>query len=517
MGSVVRVLVNNDGKDTGKTYPNIYSQGSELKTAEGVDYIIRYDRNIKGEITGEYRDNNLDGKYDYYEKFTLNANGGVIQKESDYTNDGQFDSKVTYTLHASGGYRNSNGDVTGVDVATYYNLIKQEDGSTREVVTGIEYNYYEDDRWVGSSLDRLGDGSINYGTYHILDEKGRVSQSYFNNDGKGGSKEGADRVETYTRDNNGSVLRTEVDNGNDGSIDVVRKYKYDELGRSIQREVDSDNDGLFETRNEYTYNEFGQQVTEKTYSYNEKTDSMELTSQIARTFNSDGRTETVIYHDHTVKYTYDEYGRTLTDKAEAFDRHWEYSYNQNGTVKSQTSYSLKTGAKQNELRFTEYDPYTNRALAGENYDSTDQLVDSFRFYHNDQGNIQNTLIDNAKNGKGWDIYQFGDRGGISSLNNSQDMTKWSEEKLAELGNSLSEIKMAHGSAINLTLNAEVAAKISDRRLVIFGAEDKNDTLNLSGFVKADNSGYGDMTLYTAKVGDENLNLYVHNYVDVVLG
>ncbi|MEG9486986.1 hypothetical protein [Mannheimia indoligenes] len=508
--------MNNDGKDTGKTYPNIYSQGSELKTAEGVDYIIRYDRNIKGEITGEYRDNNLDGKYDYYEKFTLNANGGVIQKERDNTNDGQFDSKVTYTLYASGGYRNSNGDVTGVDVATYYNLIKQEDGSTREVVTGIEYNYYEDDRWVGSSIDRLGDGSINYGTYHILDEKGRVSQSYFNNDGKGGSKEGADRVETYTRDNNGSVLRTEVDNGNDGSIDVVRKYKYDELGRSIQREVDSDNDGRFETRNEYTYNEFGQEVTAKTYSYNEKTGSMELTNQTERTFNSDGRTETVIYDDHTVKYTYDEYGRTLTDKAEAFDRHWKYSYNQDGTVSSRTSYSLKTGELQEVTRYTEYSPYTKQALAGEIYDSQDKLTNSFRYYLNDQGNIEATLVDKANNGKGWDRYIFGDIGAVSVLNRSEDMTKWSEEKLAELGNSLSEIKMAQGSAINLTLNAEVAAKISNR-LVIFGAEDKNDTLNLSGFVKADNSGYGDMTLYTAKVGDENLNLYVQNYVDVVLG
>lgn len=494
---------------------------NEGKEVAGIDTVISYEHNIKGEITDIRHDNNVDGKPDYHEKLTLNANGQITQREFDLTNDGLFDKKeVNNSILPSGGYRDEDGNVNGVKQRTYYNLVQEkgEDGSLKiidEVITSIDYYEYDgNNRWTGTKTDRLGDTSIDYIYTVELDEQGRVKKAYYNTDGKGD----IDRVETYTRDPaTGFTTKTEIDNGNNGSVDVVRTYiRRDPLGNVLEYEVDNRDNGVgVDTRYIQTFDEYGNEKTQQTYSYNSVTKQFDLTTSLERTFDEHNRTKTVEYPNHTVVYEYDEFGRVISDKAAEFNRDWRFSYNDDGTRKELASY--KNGALEYRLVYNEYYAATRQAKAGETRDATDQIVDNFIFYRNDAGTITNALIDLTDNGKGWDIYTFGDKYRISNLNFSQDFTSWNEEKLAELGNSLSLIRMTQGAASQLTLNAEVVAKISEGGLKIEGAPDRNDTLNLSGFVKSSTSNEKGYDLYTAKVGEEDVNLYVDTKIDTILG
>ncbi|MEG9486991.1 hypothetical protein V6W74_00280 [Mannheimia sp. HC-2023] len=514
------MLVNNDPtKNTeGKKRPT----DNEGKEVAGIDTVISYEHNIKGEIRDIRHDNNVDGKPDYHEKLTLNANGQITQREFDLTNDGLFDKKeVNNSILPSGGYRDENGNVNGVKKRTYYNLVQEkgEDGSlkiTDEVITSIDYYQYDgNNQWIGTETDRLGDTSIDYIYTVDLDEQGRVKKAYYNTDGKGD----IDRVETYTRDPaTGFITKTEIDNGNNGSVDVVRTYiRRDPLGNVLEYEVDNRDNGVgVDTRYIQTFDEYGNEKTQETYSYNAVTKQFDLTTSIERTFDQHNNTKTLIYPNHTVVYERDEFGRIKSNKAAEFNRDWRYEYNPDGTISTRESYN-RNGELESKQVYTEYYAHNRATKAGETYNSEGKLVDSFYYDINDQGVIRYTLIDEAENGKGWDTFNFGDKGRISALNFSQDFTSWNEEKLAELGNSLSLIRMTQGAASQLTLNAEVVAKISEGGLKIEGAPDRNDTLNLSGFVKSSTSNEKGYDLYTAKVGEEDVNLYVDTKIDTILG
>ncbi|MEG9486999.1 hypothetical protein [Mannheimia indoligenes] len=215
---------------------------------------------------------------------------------------------------------------------------------------------------------------------------------------------------------------------------------------------------------------------------------------------------------------FDEYDRVISDKAPAFNRHWEYSYNEENKVASRTSYDSRGQV----IEVRKYDEYVDDfAQTAKVYNDKDakELVSTEKFILGTNGAILNTLIDSASNGVGWDTYNFGDSNRIGTNNLHRDFTAWSEQQLAELGTSLSLIRMAHGSSSQLTLNAEVVAAISNGGLKVEGARDDfKDTLNLSGFQKASNSDVVNYDLYKATIGDESLNVYVQNNIDVnILG
>ncbi|MFA9489328.1 MULTISPECIES: hypothetical protein [unclassified Mannheimia] len=487
------MLVNNDADTTtGKA-----QQDNGGNTVQGIDQVLKYDYNVKGERTSLERDNNVDGKFNYRETYTLDANGRWIGKNIDLTNDGTFDRKEVYSREADGGLTQTN----------FYNLVND-----REVLTKIEY--YElnvNNQRTKLSIDTLGDNTINSITRYDLDNLGRTEKSYFDTDGD----KTTDRIEAYTRDSNGNILRTEIIN-NDGEVQAVRIYERNALGQVTKQEVDSDNDGIIDTRYEYTRDAQGNETAYKVYSYNPITKQQELTQSAKREFDELNRAKYIELsyvdssRDYRVDYTYDDFGRRLSDVHSGSRTHtWTYDYNDDNTLRERLDYN-KDGVFTSKSLFVEYYPEFNAAKVVEGYNAQDELESTTIWLRDSTGAMTNSLIDNTNNGKGWDTYTFGDRGANGvNRNLSQDFTEWSEEKLAQLGDSLSLIRMLNNSAVSeLTLNAEVVAKISDGGLRVQGGSDKNDVLNLSGFEKASSSSVRGYDLYTATVGEEDLNLYV---------
>ncbi|QLB39560.1 hypothetical protein [Mannheimia pernigra] len=485
------MLVDNDAKTaTGKL------QQHDKGLAEGIDQVLKYGYNLKGEQTLLERDNNVDGTYDYREAYTLNLNGHVKENLIDLTNDNNFDRKEVYTREADGGLVKTN----------FYNLV---DG--KELLTKIEhYELNANNQREKLQVDILGDGSIDAITTHDLDAQGRTEKAYFDTD----SDKTIDRVETYTRDLNGNILRNEISNV-DGEVQAVRIYERNALGQVTKYEIDEGNDGIIDTRYEQTRDIQGNELTYKLYSYNAVTKQQELTVSAQREFDELNRAKYIEYSyadssiDYRIDYGYDEFGRKISETfSGARNYKWEFLYNDDNTVKERLDYN-KEGVFTSKTVYVEYYPEFNAVKVLDAYNAKNELVSSTIWLRDGNGVLTNSLIDSTNNGKGWDTYTFGDRGATGiNRNLSQDFTAWGEEKLAQLGDSLSLIRMIKGGVSELTLNAEVVAKISNGGLRVQGASDKNDVLNLSGFKKASSSSVKGYDLYTATVGEEDLNLYV---------
>lgn len=196
-----------------------------------------------------------------------------------------------------------------------------------------------------------------------------------------------------------------------------------------------------------------------------------------------------------------------TNKKTGATTSYSYTYNSDGSYATRNDFDTD-GHLGKKTIYTSYDPVTGANNGLEVYNADDQLIYKSSRFLDSRGNTLNTVYDYAKNGDGWDSFFFGSAGASSNIHNTVDMTAWTEEKLAQLGESLSLIRMANGSISTLTLNAEVVAKISNGGLRVQGAADNNDILNLSGFKKAESSKMKNYDLYTATVDDEELNLYV---------
>ncbi|QLB43418.1 RHS repeat protein [Mannheimia pernigra] len=493
LGRVNKVLVDNDAKTaTGKL------QQHDKGQAKGIDQVLKYGYNLKGEQTLLERDNNIDGTYDYREAYTLDPNGKVTQKEIDLTNDGQFDKKEEYTKEADGGLVQTH----------FYNLV---DG--KEVLTKIEdYELNANNQRTKLSLDTLGDGSINAITRYDLDALGRIEKAYFDTEGDGN----ADRVESYTKDANGDNLRVEISN-TAGEIQVVRTYERNSLGQVIKYEIDNGNDGIIDQRFEYARDEYGNETGYKLYSYNSEKKALELTQTVNRVFNELNQIHitSASYTDPTrnyqAVYKYDDFGRRISETYTGANNYiWEYTYYDDGKVQSRQDKTLDGKPTSKTVYLDYYQAFESVANNMENYNTNGVLTLKSRFLINEGGQVVSSLLDNPNNGNGdgWESFLFGNRSAVTNFNISQDFTTWSTEKLAELGTSLSLIRMGNGGVSELTLNAEVVAKISNGDLRVQGASDKNDVLNLSGFKKASSSSVKGYNLYTATVGEEDLNLYV---------
>ncbi|MFA9500656.1 hypothetical protein ACERCG_09575 [Mannheimia sp. E30BD] len=473
------------------------------KTVQGIDQVLKYSYNEKGERASLERDNNVDDKFDYREEYTLDANGRWVGKNIDLTNDGTFDRKEIYTKSPSDAYVKTE----------FYNLVPEGSG-TKDILTKIEH-YENNANGQRTALrgDMQGDGSIDYVSTYDLDASGRTYKSYaYERDNITVAQ-----VTTYTRDANGDVTRSELTDAN-GLLLSSTNYERDALGRTVVSRVDSNGDNVVDRKYEYTHDDYGQGILRKEYAYNQPNQTLELSSTTEQTFNSSNY---VISNKITAAdgsfianvYERDEYGRiakgTVTGRS---NFSWENTYNPDNTIDIRTEYRLD-GTFASKLAYSDYD-LNGRASTVHRYNAKDELTQIDSVIRDTQGTQIHTIIDTVSNGIGADRFTFGTVGAGLSFHFTQDLTTWKEEELARLGTSLKQINLAINSISTLTLNAETVAKISEGGLRVVGGTDNNDILNLSGFEKAASSTVRNYDLYTATVDGEALNLYVQNNVDV---
>lgn len=508
LGRVERVLVDNDNKETtGKTQAD-----NAGKNVAGIDQVLAYTYNVKGERTEMKRDNNVDGKYDYREAYTLNANGNWIAKQIDLTNDGTFDSKEVYTKEAD----------DGLVKTQFYNLV-----GGREVVTKVEdYTLNPNNQRTSVKVDTLGDGSINAITRYDLDAQGRIEKAYFDTD----SNDTIDRAETYTRDTLGNIIKSEVDVGNDGSIDSVRTYKFDVLGRMIEQYQDIDNNGKIDNAYYYERDVYGNVIVNTHDIGNDG-----VIEEIAyREFNSlnrqtrywidkkplNGQPDSNEYHE-TIS-SYDEYGRPLV-------------YHISGS----SNYDLIVGYGSGEYRTSQHFDHNRNGIIDNSetveylgYDNIwSSLISKITVFNaqgektviadiefNDNGNAVHYYRDDNADGT-INQFAFGNSAGTISVNNYHvDMSSWSTEQVARFNKGLEVITLSDtDTSSQLTLDKTTVAGLvsSSNTLRIDG--DSTDTVNLNGFTKADTSSHTGFNQYTADVDGTTYTVFITNTVDTILG
>ncbi|MEG9491151.1 hypothetical protein, partial [Mannheimia indoligenes] len=502
LGRIVQVLVDNDGKST----TGVSRTDNEGAPVAGIDQVLAYSYNVKGEVTEMKRDNNVDGKYDYREAYTLNANGNWIAKQVDLTNDGQFDRKEVYTKSASDAYLKTE----------FYNIV---DG--RDVATRIEhYENNANNQRTAVKVDTLGDGSTDSITRYDLDALGRVAKAYFDTNGDNQ----VDRAEIYTRDSHGRTVKTEYDEGNNGSIDSNRTYTHNANGYHLTVSTDSDNNGTIDITTTYTRDEYGRAVGTIVATSTGSTTYVDKYDAAGNKIYSstDNRSDGTINTEYT--WTYDEYGNALT----------------------RTEINAETGAIKNIRTYLEYD--TNNRVIKESYDdkgdglsANDVLIEYGRdttwgavIYQKEtyleSGKI-NFIANSDLNSVGAQIRTYTDEGGdgvINRLNYGShiaggyydfidDLTSWDNEQLAKL-TGLEIIRLSRDTArTEITLDAETVAKLapSNNLLRIWG--DATDTVNLEGFTQSGANRAGTTTYYKATVEGVEYTLHIDSTIDTVLG
>ncbi|MFA9501073.1 hypothetical protein ACERCG_11805 [Mannheimia sp. E30BD] len=512
------------------------------KTVQGIDQVLKYDYNEKGKRTSLERDNNVDGKFDYREEYTLNANGNIEEKRIDLTNDGKVDKVTINTL-------NPKGEVT---TAEYYT--QTADGKL--TYTGkdefvLDVNGYTEKKTSYSAINQV----LSIETYEI-DEQGREVKRIDN----GG--DGVDRIETYTKDANGNITKTEIDTDNDGIPNSYIEKKYNPLGN--ETEIITYNDDVATRVVKKFYDNYGNVIREEVANgINQPTSSIMETqygsdnNPVWRYFDRKGdgiSTDDTSYLDY-----YNEYGNRVKEysfsgkvsyedalKALAGaqgspkiagkldilydDKGYQTAIfsdinNDNNTInlKNQTM-GLPVRDNDSLIKFTGYSDvwggkWTKRSVT--NYYGTRTETQSY----DDTGTVANVTIDN-RNDNIIDVYTYGDPNARYGTDRVDNWTNWAESKLNEL-KGLSEIRLSATASTDITLDSETIGKLSptgkvgsvSNTLTIKG--DTTDKVNLTdSFTKLDSTskiGSDTFNMYSTKVDETTYTLYIDNDIQTVIG
>ncbi|MEG9491154.1 hypothetical protein, partial [Mannheimia indoligenes] len=503
LGRIVQVLVDNDAK----TSTGVARTDNEGSPVTGIDQVLAYSYNVKGEVTEMKRDNNVDGQYDYRQVHTLDANGNLVKTDVDLTNDGNIDRVTKNTLTATGKVITSkyyNQAVDGTQTYTGKNMYKLDNNGNR-----IETSNYSASG-ILKSVETLE-----------LNGRGQVVKKLIDNGG-----DGIDRAEIYTLDSNDYIVKTENDIGNNGSIESSISYDRNSLGRIIKQSSDNDGDSIIDSYKTNEFDVYGN-ILKETY-YNAKTDVItsintytynERNQQLTKftDANANGEFDT---QDTKVSYKYDEYGNT---------------------VERVDSSPIKTSSI-----FFEYDGLGRqvKSILDDNGNGIPEANETTRIYHYDSPlwnkytsvtvtdsrglqSISKFDLDDAGN---YALqYYAGRNGEFSRINfynanvaqNVDFTNKWSAEELAEIGNKIQLIQLTNEQyTTTIKLDSNIVSKLSQSGLDIRG--DATDTVNLSNdFTKVEGTtkkaGTDVLQAYRTEVDGTTYTVYIDTDVDTVVG
>ncbi|MFA9500661.1 hypothetical protein ACERCG_09600 [Mannheimia sp. E30BD] len=485
-------------------------------TVQGIDRVLKYDYNVKGERTSLERDNNVDGKFDYREEYTLNANGNIEEKRIDLTNDGTMDRKEVYTKSPSDAYVKTE----------FYNLVPEGSG-TKDILTKIEhYENNVNNQRTEVRVDILGDNTINSITRYDLDNLGRIAKAYFDTDGD----KTIDRAESYTRDMQGNIIKMEVDIGNNGSIDSVVTYTYDNLGRRISIKHDTDNNGSIDRTDYYKYDVYG-----NPQEYSTDYDGDGIFERVAyREFDSSNRQ--IVYwidenkplngkpdsNEYYETVEYDEYGNPKIyhiSSSQNYDL--LVKYDDKGSRSYQHLDRNKNGIVDNGETFEhlEYDKVWSRAVSKITVFNDKGIKTTVAEIEvGDLGNPLHYYRDNGADGT-INLFAFGNYSGNIAVNNHHvDMSAWSADQVARFNKGLETVVLSNTlTSSQLTLDKETLANLVSKTNTLRITGDSTDTVNLEGFTKADSSSQAGHNQYTADVDGTTYTVFITDTVDTVLG
>ncbi|MEG9491149.1 hypothetical protein [Mannheimia indoligenes] len=449
------------------------------------------------------RDNNVDGKYDYREVYTLNANGFVTEKAIDLTNDSKIDLVTKDTLNAKGDiietrYYNQAADgvqtYTGKDVYkldSNGNITEKSNYSAANLVKLIET--YENDalgRVAKMYVDNLGDNIINSSTNYIRNANGQVIQSQIDID----NNNTIDSTQKYTLDALGRIIKTDFYNGTEETPNSTSRYKLDVYGNRLEESIDNGNNGSIDRRVINTYDELNRVASS-------------LSDINANGIKDRG--------DIYVEYTYNEYNQVASSVREnvgSTPTRSTNTYNDLGQVVRNTFDYNNDGLFNNNDVYIEYTYGTDGRIASA---TTVTATGSIRELAYNEWNTDGVRIKTFSDAGGdgtINSLSYGWWAGRSTVNHTDDLTRWTPEQLAKFNKGLTLIYLSDTTAAtNITLNADVVKAISNKGFDIRG--DATDTVNLGGnFTKVEgltkNVDTGTLQAYRADIDDSTYTLYI---------
>ncbi|MEG9490803.1 Ig-like domain-containing protein [Mannheimia indoligenes] len=508
LGRIVQVLVDNDAK----TSTGVSRTDNEGSPVAGIDQVLAYSYNVKGENITILKDNDVNGTYDIREERVLDANGNVLEYQYDKTNDGKIDSVTKNTLNAKG----------EVIEAKYYN--QAENGA--QTLTGKDTFERDANGYLTQKTSYSAANTVTLIESYTNNAQGNVVKKLVDNNG-----DGVDRAEIYTLDANGYIAKTENDIGNDGTINSNVTYERDALGRIVKSTTDSNNDGTPDTISISVYNEYNQVIQSKT---DNGADGV-IDGVTYNTYDANGRRISYwvenkpidgiqLPTDYAEQNTYNEYNqvtkRTVNNGNTTYDLYMEY--NSDGQVSDQWFDYNRNGVMDGrDVRETvEYDSIWKKTAVITRYNQDGSVNTKADFEYNDSGALVRYYND-AKGDGTIEGLAFGNYRGGGTVNHSEDMTAWNGTQLTRFGKALTTITLSDTSAkTEITLDGATVAALSKSGFDIRG--DATDTVNLSSdFTKIEGTtkraGTDVLQAYRAEVDGAAYTVYVDTDVNTVVG
>ncbi|MFA9500662.1 hypothetical protein ACERCG_09605 [Mannheimia sp. E30BD] len=504
------------------------------KTVQGIDQVLKYDYNEKGERTSLERDNNVDGKFDYREEYTLNANGNILETGVDLLNDGKIEKITKNTLNAQGNIVSSE----------YYN--QTADGTQIYTGKGV-YKLDNNGNYTEKSTYSAIDALHQIETYE-LDAKGNIVKKFIDNYGDGT----IERAEIYSLDAYGRIAKIENDVGNDGIIDSQSVSTYNALGRRTKLSADNDNNGVFDRISEYKYdvygnnyhtinfNTLGDKISE-TIVYSYDSHGRRLEHYIDRLGDGPSRDDTFYkssYNDVTGLSRVDYY---RGDSKEWYGADIQVGKDNYGRVNviaspvaenSQEIASYYNIAHENPIYInaeTQMKNFLGGTMQSDGSISGGQLNWTADFIISETGGTLKTFIDNVgeKDGSQYEQLIYGNRQNNGALDFIDDFTTWSTEDVNRL-KGLRVITLSKSDAsTEITLDSAIIGKMAPTNsvgtvqdaLIING--DATDKVNLKGdsFTKLATTFTGrdeEFDMYSTEVDGKTYTLYIDNDIQTVI-
>ena len=502
------MLVDNDNKQTtGKTQAD-----NAGENVAGIDQVLKYEYNVKGEVITELKDNNVDGTYDSREVKVRDANGNVVETQLDYTNDNQVDKVTKNTLNAKGEVMESR----------YYN--QSADGV--QTYTGKDVFERDENGYATKKTAYSPSEAVKVVESYENDAQGRVLKKLIDNGG-----DGIDRAEIYTLDANGYITKTENDLGNNGSIESSVTYERDALGRVTKTFTDSNNDGQADTVSYSIYDAYNNVIQSQTdngadgnidgVTYNTYDANRNLISFWAEAGVIDG---VQTPKDYSEKMEYNEYNlvskKTVNNGNSVYDLYMEY--NADGQVSNQWFDYNRNGIMDGRdvSETIEYESLWKKTSVITRYNQDGSVNAVAHFEYNDSGNLVRYYNDSKGDGT-IEGLAFGNYRGGGTVNHTEDMTVWAGKQLSRFGKGLTTLTLSDATArTDITLDGKTVAALSKSGFDIRG--DSTDTVHLSSdFTKLEGTtkkaGTDVLQAYRTEVDGTAYTVYIDTDVDTVIG
>ena len=466
------------------------------EVVKGIDRVEKYDVDANGRTKVMYRDNEpgTEDTYNYREMYSRDANGNITETRYDMTNDGHFDKVEVNTYNARG----------GLIETKFYNVVT-EGSESREIITKIEtYLLNNNDQQTQKSINQGGNNSIDSIEHYKLDPQGNIIETRFDT----GANNSTDRREVYTRNANGHMTQKDIYIGESITRDSYETYDIDALGRQtrivsvdgqsvtiVEKVFDQNDNVTIERRytdgiddkipNSVFYNEYNEKNQKIAIKWDRDGNGYKGYNPETEQFGTDNDRYSIYKFDDVGNQTYEKFFFGDTAIREYFIT-FDDSNRKFESTEHLTFRGVYRGATQ-LIRY-EYDSIWDKVTKETTIDKASGKVTKVTERElNGVGEMTITLTDTGGDGT-IERLSFGTESGTNAIKHTEDLTQWTEDKLARFKGALTTVTLSDPTAAStLILNKQVIAKIASINKVVTIDGDATDNVQLSGFVEQSSS------------------------------